>query len=481
MHATLERREFLQLTLAGTAMGMACWPRTVWANAGATSKIISPGCRRSKVKVARIYLGNPAGGWPLPRAKLNLDEDVKSYASAFEASEEELADVDFFVDQLVTSTAQVAEIQDKLQQADGILVIHLSIGIMPMLNKILEAGRPTIVFAEPYSGHEWASFGAVLRSEQHPNFDGILTADRSQLVAAIRPFRALHHLREAKVLNLSTRTPPKFVEEVKTKFGTEIKQIDLDRTVKAYEAVSDADAQAEAEKWIAGATKIVEPAREEIFRSCKLALAFERLLAEEDATVMTVDCYGTMWAGTIRLPAYPCIGFARLNNLGLGGICESDLRSAMTHILFQGLSGRPGFISDPTVDESANSIILAHCMGTPRMDGPNKPPAPYKLRCVMEREEGVVPQVFMRVGEKATQALLATPEQLIYFTGEITEAPDVERGCRTKITAKVDGDVERLWRNWTNGLHRVTCYGDLRQDLTRFCRLAKIEMTDEAA
>jgi hypothetical protein len=30
-------------------------------------------------------------------------------------------------------------------------------------------------------------------------------------------------------------------------------------------------------------------------------------------------------------------------------------------------------------------------------------------------------------------------------------------------------------------LHRVTCYGDLRRDLIRFCRRAKVELVDEAA
>jgi len=218
-----------------------------------------------------------------------------------------------------------------------------------------------------------------------------------------------------------------------------------------------------------------------VFKSCKLALAFERLLAEEDATVMTVDCYGTMWDRTIKLPAYPCLGFSRLNSMGLGGICESDLRSAMTHVIFQGLAGLPGFISDPTVDQSSNSIILAHCMGTPKMAGPAKPAEPYKLRTVMERQQGVVPQVFMRVGEKATQALLVDMEQIIYFTGEIIDAPDVDRGCRTKITVKIDGDAETLWKNWSHGLHRVTCYGDITKDLERFCRFAKIKLVNEAA
>ena len=153
----------------------------------------------------------------------------------------------------------------------------------------------------------------------------------------------------------------------------------------------------------------------------------------------------------------------------------------MTHIMFQGLSGKPGFISDPTMDESKNSIILAHCMGTPKMDGPEKPAAPYKLRTVMEREEGLVPHVTMRLGQKVTQGRLVRTDRLLYFTGEIIDAPDVDRGCRTKITVQIDGDAEKLWKNWSGGLHRLTCYGDLTKDLARYCRFEKITMVNEAA
>jgi L-fucose isomerase-like protein len=169
--------------------------------------------------------------------------------------------------------------------------------------------------------------------------------------------------------------------------------------------------------------------------------------------------------------------------MGLGGICESDLQSAMTHILLQGLSGRPGFISDPTVDESDNSIILAHCLGTTKMDGPDKPAASYKLRTIMERQEGVVPQVKMRIGERVTQAELIGTDLLLYFTGKIIDTPvslEHNRGCRTKITVKVDGDAEKLWKNWSHGLHRQTCYGDITKELANFCRFKEIKMVNEA-
>ncbi|MEW6744475.1 MAG: hypothetical protein AB1486_17105 [Planctomycetota bacterium] len=254
--------------------------------------------------------------------------------------------------------------------------------------------------------------------------------------------------------------------------------------MKAVEAVPEPEAIAEAERWIKGAEQVVEPARDEIVRSCRLALAFERLLAEEEATVMTADCYGTMYQALCRSYAFPCLGFTRLNDLGLGGICESDLACALTHIVFQGLTGRPSFISDPTIDESDNTIVLAHCLGTRRMDGPDGESAPYKLRSVMERKAGVVPQIQMRQGQRVTQGILVGTDSLPYFTGDIVAAPvglEADRGCRTKIRVRVDGDVTRLWKNWSAGLHRQTCYGDIRKELGFFCRFMGIRLADEAA
>jgi len=478
MSPEMKRREFLQLSVAGAALGVGASSLGALAANSGGSKLISPGCRRTKLKVARLYMGLPHAHWPTP--KLDLEEEVRSYQATFDTLNSELADVQFVADQLITSPQQLKPLESTLQVVDGILAIHLNMGVTPILTAILAAGRPTTVFAAPYSGHEWTRFGALQKEEQGANLECLLTSDRQQLAAAIRPYRALHHLREAKILDVTTRLPAKYVSDIREKFGTEIKQIELQRVVEAYNAVSDAQAQAETDRWIQNATAIVEPSKADVFKACKQALAFEKLLDEEDATVMTVDCYGTMWDKTIKLPAYPCLGFSRLNSMGLGGICESDLRCAMTHIIFQGLAGKPGFISDPTMDESVGGIILAHCMGTTNMQGPDKPAAPYKLRTVHERQEGVVPHVKMPVGPKVTQALLVGTDLLQYFTGQAIDAPDVERGCRTKITVKVDGDAEKLWKNWSNGLHRVTCYGDIAKDLERFCRFAKIKLVNEA-
>ena len=481
MSGQINRREFLELT-AGGALCFAGAGLFAGRARAAGTKLISPGCRRSKVKIARIYMGQKRSHWPKPG--MNIQEEIVFYGKQFDKLGAELADVDFPVNSFVTSAAEVGQIKDKLKDVDGILVIHLSMGTTGILQEISTTGKPVAVFVAPYSGHEWTGFGGLQRQPAGAKMEFFLTSDCAQLATAIRPFRAIHHLREAKILNVTTRSFADYAQQMKAKFGTEMKQIDLDTVVKAYNAIPEADAKAETDKWIRGAEAVIEPSREDIYKSCRLALAFENMLAEEEATVLTVDCYGTMWDKTIKLPGYPCVGFCRLNDMGLGGICESDLRCAMTHIILQGLTGKPGFVSDPTVDESTESIILAHCMSARKMDGPNGPTAPYKIRTVHEREEGVTPQSQMRKGQKVTQAILIGTDLMQYFTGEIIDAPvglEYDRGCRTKINVKPDGDVTTLWKNWTNGLHRQTVYGNVAKELGQFCRYMGIKMVDEAA
>ena len=482
MKKGLRRREFIHLAAASGALWLCSpglWPLGARAQGSSGT---CPGPRRTAAKVARIYMGAADGLWPKP--DLDFKSEIAFYEAEFAKLKDQLGDIEFPVDALVTSADQVKSLEEQLTQVDGILAIHFNMGILPILQELLKTGQPTVVFARPYSGHEWTHFGELQRQPLGARLECILSSDTGQLAVALRPIRAIHYFREAKILDLTTSDISEFAAAAKDKFGTEVRPVSLERMASVYESINDSAAAAEAERWMKEAVQVVEPSRKDTFNSAKLALAFEKLLVQENATVMTVDCYGTMWDKTIKLPAYPCLGFARLNNLGFGGICESDLRCAMIHILFQGLAGRPGFISDPTVDESKGSIILAHCMGTPKMDGPGKPVAPYKLRTVMERKEGVVPQVEMRIGERVTQAILADMNSIRYFTGEIIEAPvglKADRGCRTKIDIRVDGDITVLWKNWTAGLHRQTCYGDISKELASFCRFKGLKLVNEAA
>ncbi|GMV66241.1 MAG: hypothetical protein AMXMBFR75_20370 [Candidatus Hinthialibacteria bacterium] len=472
MSYQLLRRDFLRLGAGVCALSLN-GPVWLGQQAFSTPLLISPGCWKSKVRIAKIYMGTPKAHWPTPL--MDLTSEMQRYEEEINGMQDGFSDVEFVASELVTSLEQAEQLKEKVDGVDGILIIHLSMGILPLIKPILSAGYPTVLFSAPYSGHEWIHFGE-LEKEAKGQLVVILSSDLRKLADGINPIRAIHHLREAKILNLTTNPMDNsFLEKARTVFGTEIVPVSLDRILSLYHTIPDSEARSETDKWIIKAMEVVEPSQEEIYRSCKLALAFERLLEEEQATVITADCYGSMHH---KLPAYPCIGFTRLNDIGLGGICESDLESALTFILFQGLCGRPGFISDPTVD--GDTIILAHCLGTRKMEGPNKPGAPYKLRSIMERQEGAVPQIFMKAGNSVTQARIVGVEKILCFTGQIIAAPDNDRGCRTKITVRVDGDVESLWKNWSHGLHRVTCLGNIRKGIERFCGFKNLEFIDEA-
>ncbi len=65
------------------------------------------------------------------------------------------------------------------------------------------------------------------------------------------------------------------------------------------------------------------------------------------------------------------------------------------------------------------------------------------------------------------------------FTGRIIGVPDTNRGCRTQITVKLDGNADMLRQNLTAGIHRVTCYGELQRHLARFCRLTDLKLLNE--
>jgi hypothetical protein len=54
---------------------------------------------------------------------------------------------------LVTKKEEVAGSLNQLKAADGVLAIHLSMGVSAVLKEVLAVKKPTMLFAAPYSGH----------------------------------------------------------------------------------------------------------------------------------------------------------------------------------------------------------------------------------------------------------------------------------------------------------------------------------------
>ncbi len=470
MDIAMTRRCFLRCAGSGAAAVGFCLPM-IQLRAGAATT--SGGSAPSKVKVGRVYLGHPHPGWPM--STVDLPAEMRRFKDYFDRLSPELADIEFLDAGLVQTGHELAAAREKFKEAVGILAVHLTLGTGPEIQSLLETGKPVAVFFMPYSGHEWHTVAALQR--QGHRIEAIPSSDYRDLATAIRPFRAIHRLREARVLHISTApADAAYCEAIRGKFGTEIRSLGLPELEKAYRAADLASATADADRWTRDAEKIVEPKPDEILQSSRMYIAMQDLMAEHQAVAVTMNCLGM---GLIdRGMGYPCLGFVRLNDAGRFGVCEADLKSTMTQLLFQYLAGKPGFVSDPVFDLPNNAIIHAHCVAATQMEGPDKPPSSYVIRSHLEDGRGVSLQVHMPVGQKVTMARLIGTDILLFSTGDAVDSPFEERACRTKLTMRVS-NIDRFLENWSCGLHRVIFYGDHTRDVRHFCRFMDIRLLNE--
>jgi L-fucose isomerase-like protein len=470
MDDAISRRELFKAAGAGIAASGSLAAMAERLSAESTLTDLLP---KSKVRIAKLYLGRTNPGWPVPQ--LDLGEEIRRFEANLAKLSAEFADIEFVDGGLISNDQQLAEAKAKLGDVTGILAIHLSLGTGSYIKGLLESNLPVMLFSMPYSGHEWHIIAALQREGKR--IDVLPSSKYEDLAVAVRPFRAMHRLREARILHISQgEANPAYTQAISDKFGTEIKSLFLPDLQKAYDEASPDEARADADRWIREARKVVEPTSEEILKSSRMYIALRNLLAEHQAVAVTMNCLGMSLIE--KGMGYPCLGFVRLNNAGLGGVCEADLKSTMTHLIFAGLVGRPGFVTDPAFDLSNDTIIHAHCVAATQMKGANSQTAPYLIRSHLEDYKGASLQVKLPVGEKVTMARLIGTDLMLVSTGDAVDSPFVERGCRTKLTTRVQ-NIERFLESWSCGLHRVVFYGDHTRDIQRFCRFAQVRLVRE--
>jgi len=465
------RRAFLEGTAAGAAsLGLfgAFAAQTMAAND-------LPATAASKVRIGKVYFGIKHPAWP--KYEVDVEAERQRVEKEFARLQPKLADIERIDCGVVADQAGLEAAKEKLKTADGILLVQLTMGMQRTLKGLLETGLPVVWFAEPFCGHEWTT--APNYQRQGKRLDIWASGNYDDLVPAIAPLRAIRRLRDAKLLHVSTSPAnADYVKGIKERFGTEIVSLSLDDLKAAYNAIDEKAAAADAQQWIAGAEKVIEPNKEDMLKAARMALAIEAMVRQHRAAAITINCLGMNILD--HGMGYPCLGFCRLNDVGLGGICEADLLSSMTHLIFSYLTGRPGFVTDPCFDYSTNTILHAHCVSSTKMLGIDGPKHPYIIRSHLEDDKSAVLQVKLPVNQVVSMAKLVGNDKMLFSTGEAIDSPLIDRGCRTKLTVRVQNPRKYL-EGWTAGLHRVIFYGDHGREIERFCRLTGVRLIREGS
>jgi hypothetical protein len=283
----------------------------------------------------------------------------------------------------------------------------------------------------------------------------------------------LKQIRESRILVVGHGKPGTEADY----FGAKVIYIGFDEFDGLCKAVDPDAADAKAEQWMKSAEKIVEAQPDAIRNSARVAIASRELLDKYKADTVTMNCLGGFRSG--KLMAYPCLGFTELLDEGRHGVCEAQVPDSFAMIISRALTGRSGFVSDPTLDTSTRNIIYAHCMAPTKMLGTDRPASPFRIRTLHNRDpRGACVQSFMPSGYMTT-SFRVVGKTLLVHQAKSAGNYDSERGCRSQLVGAIKGDIEKLMRHW-HAWHRVTVYGDIKEPLIELGKELKLQAIEEA-
>ena len=270
-------------------------------------------------------------------------------------------------------------------------------------------------------------------------------------------------MKESRILAVGGSWPgiaPAIMEAM----GIEVVEVPFAEVNEAWAAADKDASEAIADRWAKTASRIEGVDRETLVTSAAMYLGQKAVLRKHGANAITINCLGGFYGGHIH--AYPCLGFHELNNEGLVGACECDLRSTATMVTMTAMTGgRPGYISDPVIDTARRQIIYAHCVASNRVFGPDGPTNPIEILTHSEDRQGAAVRSILPLGYMTSTVEFAPERKTILFhQGKaVANSPD-DRACRTKLCVEPVGDIEKLFAEWDQwGWHRVTVYGDLKK------------------
>jgi len=317
------------------------------------------------------------------------------------------------------------------------------------------------------AGEDFAKAAAEYRlAHTPPESDEPLNPDPLECLSPEETLAAVKGKKILSVPGCDRGTKAKVLKD----FGIAIEDVDYEELNAAWDKVPDAKAQAKGDRWKKTAHQIKDVSDPTLLGCAKLYYAMRKVLKAHGAQAVSIDCLGGCYSN--RLRAYPCLGFMELQDRGLLGTCENDIRSTVAMMVFGAMTkGRMGYISDPAIDSSHRAVVFAHCVSTRKFFGPKGPSFPFDIETHSEDRQGASVRTYVPAKMPVTTVQL-------HFTGDggkgcvlvqsgRTIGNDTDdRACRTKIATEVKGDFEksyRLWDLW--GWHRVTFFGDFRKDV----------------
>lgn len=406
-------------------------------------------------------------------------------------------------------TAQATDAQlEEMTHYDGFLMILLAHGTA-LGQRIAGMLKHGLIIDDPFGGSgDIIRVQNVISLNQYP-VATVGTQDTEALLHRIRVYLTVPKIKNSRILvfknfekmrdekeaelNRSIGTGStmkrykageegfqKEVKRIKDVFGVDVVMMTLAQLNQYREQADEKEARVYADKWFNSAKDVVEPSYDDLVQSAKMYLALKRAKEETQADVVSVDCILMFFA--YDMCVYPCMSFFEMNNNGEIGVCEGDLDSCLTSLMINALTGRPGLVSDPFVDTETNEIVYSHCVASCKPFGKDGAAYPFRIRTHGEDHASAAIQALLPSGYPLTTVKVSTSAKAMSVHGGVSAGNiDHECGCRTKLVCRVPNS-KLIMKNWHNeyfSWHRVTVYGDYREDFMEIAHYLGLKLYEE--
>ena len=360
--------------------------------------------------------------------------------------------------------------QAKEAKADGLFLVLLDRQehAWPTAGKSAESGIPCIIYSPLGTSFTTNTInladkpGCVIYSTD--NFD--------QALFGLKMLKAGARMKRSKCVVIQGKERKETVLTQDT--GIKLQYVPAGTFIEIYNSMPvNNDVIKMADDYIKRAKDIRLATRQDVINGIKSYLVAGKILEDEKADAISMDCLGAL--GNIDV-SLPCISWSRMNDDGIPAICEADTGAIAAHIIIQYLFDRPGFQQDPVADTSDDTLIGAHCSCPTRLSGFSNPPEPFEL-IHHHGNRDAVPRTIWKKGQRIT-LLDFMPEkersQLLFATGTVVDNLSVppSGGCVVSVKYKMDGTQNVLS---FPGMHQFFFYGDYRKELKNFCQLCNFE------
>jgi L-fucose isomerase-like protein len=354
------------------------------------------------------------------------------------------------------------------QKPDALLVIIQHMNCWGWADRLSrEAGCPLIVFSPigtSFTGH-------VAGISRKTGVYLVSSLEWPAVEDGLRIIRAKRQFEESRILWIHGNQRQETVLE---RLGTKVRAIPRDTFNQLFDRMPVGDEVKDiASGFRRGAKKVVEPNWQDSLNSARAYTAAKRLLADEKAHALSMDCLGMVSAKLIPTP--PCGAWTILQDQGITAGCEADLFGATSMMLTSYLLDRPGYMNDPVAETAKNLLIVSHCTSGSRLNGFDKPKSPYILRNHSESGLGVSVQVLWPQGAPVSLIRFQSANELIIDTGTVvSNVPTPPAGgCRTSVEVRMD-DIEDA--RDVLGFHQVVTLGNHRRMVEAFCQVMGINI-----